>query len=181
MILDWLKRRNEARRKARQIYGVVVTQARQPGFYVALGVPDTPTGRYEMVAVHMALLLDRLEQEPDGAAETRRLLVETFVTDVDDAMRELGIGDLSVPKRVKRAAGGLHERVGLFRQPLAEGAVAPLAAVLAETALAASGASTLDRSRQLAEYMIASRATLAKQPLAELVAGRAIFARAPTT
>ena len=56
-MLRLLKRRAEFQRKEGEIYGVIVTQARQPAFYARVGIPDTPTGRYEMVVVHLFLVL----------------------------------------------------------------------------------------------------------------------------
>ena len=63
-MLDFLNARTDMRRKAGEIYGAIVTQARRPAFYADLGVPDTPSGRYEMVVVHLVLVLERLRSVP---------------------------------------------------------------------------------------------------------------------
>jgi len=86
-----------------------------------LGVPDTPSGRYEMVALHLSLVLERLRADADEASPLPRLLVEAFVSDMDDSLRELGTGDLAVPKKVKKAAAGLYERSMAYRSALAAG------------------------------------------------------------
>jgi cytochrome b pre-mRNA-processing protein 3 len=113
-----LKARSELRRKAGEIYGAVVTQARRPDFYAALGVPDTPSGRYEMVVLHLFVVLERLRSEVNDTSPLSQLLVEAFVADMDDSLRELGTGDLAVPKKVRRAAAGLYERSMLYRAAL---------------------------------------------------------------
>lgn len=117
-MLDSLKAHGRLRRKAGEIYGAVVTQARAPDFYAALGVPDTPPGRYEMVVLHLFLVLERARNEVNAGAELPRLLVEAFVEDMDDSLRELATGDLSVPKKVRRAATGLYERSMAYRAAL---------------------------------------------------------------
>lgn len=130
-MLESLRTRAETRRKAGELYGAVVAQARRPEFYATLGVPDTPVGRYEMVVLHLFLVLERLRSAPDRGAPLDRMLVEAFIEDMDDSLRELATGDLSVPKKVRRAAAGLYDRSMDYRAGLAEMADAPLAAVLA--------------------------------------------------
>lgn len=118
-MFDWLRRERDVGRKAGEIYGAVVAQAREPAFYLDFGVPDTHVGRYEMIALHLSLVLDRMGAPGVGDEELRRGIVERFVTDMDDAMREMGIGDTSVPRNVKKAAGGLLERTKAYRAALA--------------------------------------------------------------
>ncbi|MCB1522024.1 MAG: ubiquinol-cytochrome C chaperone [Hyphomicrobiaceae bacterium] len=119
-MLNWLTRRGANVRKADEIYGTVVAQARRPGFYVdAYGVPDTLNGRYELVVLHLFLMLERIQAEP-AMHEISRSLVDRFCVDMDDCMREMGVGDLTVPKKVKRAAAGFYERARAYRAGLAD-------------------------------------------------------------
>lgn len=173
-MLSWLSLR-AGRRKASELYGALVTQSRQRAFYADLGVPDTPTGRTEMIVLHLALVLDRLAAEPTPDREAQRVLIEAFVTDLDDAMRELGVGDLAVPRKVKAAAGALHERVSRYRQPLAAATPEPLAALLAETVLADAKCAPADAPHRLAAYARASRAALATHTTGDILAGRLRF------
>ena len=126
-MLHWLRSRSHIRRKAGEIYGVVVAAARQPAFYRDCRVPDTPEGRFEMVALMLFLVLERVKRlRPDGEALAQGA-IEAFVTDMDDCMREMGVGDLTVSKKVKRAAAAFYERAGHYRSGLAvaaKGAVA---------------------------------------------------------
>jgi cytochrome b pre-mRNA-processing protein 3 len=121
-MLDWLTRRSAVKRKALELYGGVVTAARNPWFYGPGRVEDTPESRFELVALHLFLVAERAkEQQPDGDALAQGL-IEALVTDMDDCLREMGVGDLTVPKRVKRAAAVFYERGGAYRQALADGA-----------------------------------------------------------
>lgn len=119
-MLNWFRRRAEAARKAGEIYGNVVAAARRPVFYGALRVPDTPEGRYELIALHLFLALEALRVR-DGGEDISQRIIEAFVADMDDCMREMGVGDMAVPKKVKRAAAGFYERAQSYRQALAAG------------------------------------------------------------
>jgi len=166
-MLDFFKTRNEMRRKAGEIYGVIVTRARVPDFYLALGVPDTPTGRYEMVVLHLILVLERLRASGGEGSELSRLLVETFVADMDDSLRELGTGDLSVPKKVRRAAAGLYERSLAYRSALEAADEVGLARLLVAHVY---GGSEHPGAASLARYAMAASSSLgtsgAVEPLA---------------
>ena len=118
-MLDWLITRGASARKAKELYGAVVANARSPVFYRDYGVPDTLNGRYEMIVLVLFQLLERLKKDESGeVAELSRLTLEAFVTDMDDSMREIGIGDMAVPKKVKKAAAGFYERSKTYRSAL---------------------------------------------------------------
>ncbi len=130
-MLKWLSARSDRRRKADDLYGAVVAQARSPGLYAELGVPDTMGGRYEMIVVHLMLVLERLRSGGAEAETVSRMTLERFVTDMDDCMREIGVGDMSVPKRVKKAAAGFYERAHIYREILDKNDTAALSEALA--------------------------------------------------
>ena len=113
--LNWLLKIGPTGRKATELYGSIVTQARLPVFYRELGVPDTTSGRYEMLVLHISCVLNALRLSQDPGGRMARALIEAFVADMDDTMRELGIGDMSVPKKVKKTAAGLRERTIAYR------------------------------------------------------------------
>lgn len=156
-MLTWLTRRSDYNRSAGHIYSAIVASARQPAFYAAWGVPDTREGRFEMIALHVVLVMHRLALIEPGGAEMARLLAETFMTDMDDNMREIGIGDLAVPKKIKRAAAALYDRhrdYGAAMQPGApEAELAPVVAgAFADNRATLSQPTRLD-VEALANYM----------------------------
>lgn len=171
-MLRTLKRRAQFQRKAGEIYGVIVTQARQPAFYARLGIPDTPTGRYEMVVIHLFLVLERLRGEGSSTEPVAQELVDAFVADMDDSLRELGTGDIGVPRRVKRAAAGFYERSKAYREAVAAGGRA-LEPALARHLQAPDAGDA--RMGALADYVRAAAASLAGQQAAELIDGRLSF------
>lgn len=176
---NWLKQRAALRETASDLYGNVVTQARNPVFYAEMGIPDTLEGRYEMVVLHLALVLERLRAEGEAGTALSRETIETFVADMDGSMRELGVGDLTVPKKVKSAAAGLYARADAFRQALARDAAAGDAAVAGGGALEAAiarftlGTDKPDsRAAAFARYYRTAAAALAAIEPAGVLAGR---------
>lgn len=129
-MLEWLKARTRVRRKAGELYGVVVAAARTPEYYSVFRVPDTPEGRFEMVALMLFLVLERVRRAPGESEILVQGTIEAFVTDMDDCLREMGVGDLTVPKKVRRAAAAFYERAGAYRAAMASGRDADLAAAL---------------------------------------------------
>ena len=109
---NWLRSFSQTGQYAANIYGSIVAQTRQTLFYTHYGVQDTTTGRYELLVLHVAVVLAALRDYEPVNGPLSRGVVEAFVTDMDDNLRELGVGDMSVPKRVKKASAGLLERCG---------------------------------------------------------------------
>src|SRR5918996_4335575 len=99
------------RHHAEQLYRAVVNQARRAVWYRDLGVPDTPEGRFEMIALHVALVLRRLRREGLAGQALGQQLFDVMFVDLDGSLRELGVSDLSVGKYVKRLAGNLYARL----------------------------------------------------------------------
>jgi cytochrome b pre-mRNA-processing protein 3 len=171
-MLRSLKARSEHRRKAGELYGAIVTQARQPEFYADLGIPDTAACRYELIVLHVFLVLRRLQDDAAAAGELPRTLVEAFVEDMDDSMRELGTGDLGVAKKVRRAAAGLYERSRDYREALAGADNEQLCCVLASHVAAQSDARQI---AALAAYVRGGSAMLAGQDMGYLLDGGVAF------
>lgn len=106
-----------------------MTEARDPAWYRDGGVPDTVDGRFDMVAMVLALVLIRLEDEGDAGRLPSTLLTELFVDDMDGQLRQIGIGDVVVGKHVGRMMSALGGRITAYRDALAGNA--PLADALA--------------------------------------------------
>jgi cytochrome b pre-mRNA-processing protein 3 len=169
-MMSWLRARSNNTRKARELYGAVVAQARRPAFYRDFGVPDTMAGRYEMLALVTFQLLERLRAEGASVTDMSRLTLENLFTDVDDNMREIGIGDLSVPKNVKRAAAGFYERAQAYRPLLEAGDGTGLALALARFMQQREAADA--GMRALAAHLLAERRAMAATGIDAVLAGR---------
>jgi cytochrome b pre-mRNA-processing protein 3 len=170
-MLAWLRKGSDRRQVARSLYGSSVTQARAPVFYVDWGVPDTLAGRFEMIVLHLALVLRRLGREGEAGQRLAQALTEVFVVDMDDNMRELTFSDLRVPKEIKRATAALFDRHAAYLAAL----IAPHDISLAD-ALAAQLAyldpdGRLD-ARRLADYVKSCAAALDAEPAAQVLDGR---------
>lgn len=152
-----------------------MAQARSEPFYLEHGVPDTVNGRFEMIVLHAALVLARLQREDAAGQATGRAMLEAFVADMDDACRRLGIGDMGVPRHVKKAAAAVLERGNAYRAAIADITNGDaLAAVLAseiwrDTAERAPGA------EPLADYVRRVVASLDMQDGADLLDGGVDF------
>jgi cytochrome b pre-mRNA-processing protein 3 len=92
------------------LYGAIVAQARSPVFYSQYAVPDTVNGRFEMIVLHLALFLGRLTREPQSIRALGQEAFDLFCQDIDDQLRETGIGDLAVPKKMRRVAEAFYGR-----------------------------------------------------------------------
>ena len=158
------------------VYGAIVEQAREPAFYGATGVADTPSGRFAMVALHGFLAMDRLGREREARRFSQDLFDMMF-TDMDRNLREMGVGDLSVGKKVKGLAQYFYAMAAACREGLKGGGDAldaPLRQYVyrdQEPPAAAVAA--------LTTYMLASAALLAEQDAAAIVGGTIAFARPP--
>jgi len=169
-MLAWLKSGRERRQVARSLYGSSVTAARAATFYAEWGVPDTLAGRFEMVALHVALLLHRLASVSPPDRRLSVALTEAFVVDLDDSMRELTFGDLAVPREIKRATAALFDRHGAYLAALAGSSDMSLNDVL-KGQLGYLGGGPLN-SRRLSDYVQRCTSALDAQPTAQILAGR---------
>jgi cytochrome b pre-mRNA-processing protein 3 len=117
---------------AAAVYARTAEQARAPELFEACGIPDTLDGRFDSLALHAALVIDRLRREPDGEALAQAFF-DTMFRHLDLTLREIGVQDLGVGRRIKTMAEGLHGRALAYRQALAGGPT-PLAEVLRRNA-----------------------------------------------
>ena len=108
------------RQAADQLYRAMVEQARRPAFYRELGVPDTPEGRFEMIALHAALVLRRLRREGLPGQALGQALFDLMFADLDAGLRELGVGDLGVGTYIKRLAGQFYARLAALDEGLGD-------------------------------------------------------------
>lgn len=118
MPLASLFRRNRYRAQAHAAYASVVEQARAPDFFLRLEVPDTLDGRFEMIALHMFLVLSRLKTDHAAADEFAQALFDAMFADLDRGLREMGATDMGVGKRIKEMATGFYGRIAAYQKGL---------------------------------------------------------------
>ncbi len=141
------------------LYGAIVAQGRLQVFYAGFGVPDTVEGRFEMVVLHLVLVLGRLQHCPSGQ-NLSQALFGAFCRDMDHNLREMGVGDLTVPKQMKRLGEAFFGRQRVYDAALAEEDPAALTAAIARNVFS-DAAGTLVAAERLAGYMRRSAALLA--------------------
>lgn len=183
-MLRWLERNKVRRRVGNDVYERIVAQARSPAFYRDMGVPDTMEGRFEMIVVHLVLVLQRLKSEAEAGQMLGQLLNERLVADMDDALRQIGIGDMGVPRRVQKAAAAISERWQDYSTGLNERTAggdrtgAGLEAAVARHVFAGTTPSGNQRPAAVAAYMLVCGRHLAAVPGARLLAGDIDFPEA---
>lgn len=169
-MLDFFRKKRDLCRTADLLYSKVVEQARLPDFYTAFAVPDTLDGRFDLVVLHCFLVLRKLKAEGEGALS--QALFDATFEDMDESLREMGVSDLSVGKKVKRMASAFMGRVSVYDQALAD-----------REALAGALARNLYRGQPpgqeillaLAAHIQAQDQALALQERERLVAGDVVF------
>jgi cytochrome b pre-mRNA-processing protein 3 len=168
---------NPERIAAELAYRRIVEQARQPGFFLHDGVPDTIDGRFELICLHAFLYLHRLKGEPPRSARHGRRFFTAMLADFDRSLREIGTGDLSVGREVKRMAEAFYGRFAAYEEGLAadDAVLRPaLARNLFGTALP-----NPEQLAAMAGYVREQAITLSRQDAGALLAGDIAFGDPP--
>ena len=169
-MLKRLFRGNPIRDLGRTLYASAVEQSRKPALYRELGAPDTVEGRFEIYSLHVILLLDRFAAAGEPAKAASQALFDTYVKALDNALREMGVGDLSVGKKMRKLGEAFYGRVKSSQAAFAAlPDDRPLTEFLGRTVYAGVDAAPVSA---LASYVTAQRANLAALPLERLLEGR---------
>jgi len=169
MFLDRFFRPRPATLAGRALYDAAAAQARRPAFYTELGAPDTLEGRFELYTLHVVLLLSRLQNAGPAAAEVRQAVFDAYVRGLDDALREIGVADTSVGKKMKKLAGAFYGRLRAYETAFAAlPEQGELKALIGRTLFDQADDSRVDA---LAAYVLAARAALADQAAESLIDG----------
>jgi len=163
------RRRHETERAGSFLYGAAVAAAREPSLYATLGVPDTLDGRFDLIALHTFLLVHRLRDEPELA----QAVFDAMFVDMDNSLREIGVGDLSVGKRVRAMWEAFHGRSKVYQAALEANDPEALAAALARNVW--RGEAPAGAANALAERVLAQAAHLKDQPGSAFSAGSIRF------
>lgn len=167
-----LFRKDPSVEAARALYAAAVEQARTPALYRDFGAPDTVEGRFEQVALHVWLVMRRLK-DGEAAKKTGQCLCDAMFHDMDDSLRELGVGDLQVGKKVRKLAENFYGRIGAYEAALkADADEGALAGALARNVY---GVEKSDSAEALADYVRRADTYLAGQPAARIANGIVMF------
>ncbi len=162
---------------AQALYLAVVEQARQSAFYTDMGVPDTIDGRFDMILLHAFLLLRRLRGAGKRGDRLAQAIFDEMFADMDRNLREMGVGDLSVGRRVKKMVAAFYGRIAAYDSGL-ESDEAELSAALGRNLYGASAPAS-GQLEAMADYVRSQDDLLAAQDAADLLAGRVDYGKPP--
>ncbi len=165
-----------AKLAGRALFERAAERARTPELYRDGGVPDTVEGRFECYALHVDLVLHRLKGQGPEAAEVGQALFDRFLDNLDEGLRDMGVGDLSVGKKMRKLGEAIYGRMKGYDAALdavlsesGAATLAPLAALIGRVLFNAEDA---PEGGPLAAYAAACARALAAQPLDEVLAGK---------
>jgi cytochrome b pre-mRNA-processing protein 3 len=171
-VFPWTQRTPRAA-TIRTVYGVIVAQARQPAFYADYGVADTPAGRFDMIVLHLIVFMRRLRDEPAPIRALGQGVFDLFCRDMDHSFREMGIGDLAVPKHMRRVAEAFYGRAAAYDRAIGEADEDELAAALGRNIFPESA--TAACARRLARYVRCTIDELGRQEAGTFAQARLSF------
>jgi cytochrome b pre-mRNA-processing protein 3 len=175
MILAQWRARRANRILIDQLHGKIVAAARRPALYSDFGVPDTFEGRFEMVALHVGLVMRRLTRLAGIGPELAQELADSVFRHFDVALREIGISDVGVPKRIKRMAGAFYGRNRAYAEGLDGAGEERLAAALARNVYGAPEPASAPAAARLARAVRATAEALDQIPLETFAKGEVAF------
>jgi cytochrome b pre-mRNA-processing protein 3 len=167
-----LFRKNTATEPVLAIYSAIVAQSRQPVFYAEWLVPDTVTGRFDMISLHMALLFRRLRSETGRSKDFSQSVFDLFFRDMDRSLREMGVGDLGVPKRIQKMGNIFFGLLAALSEPMDRNDSQALEAVLSRNIFDGASGSNVEA---LAAYLLRQDRALMSNTAGDIVAGRIAF------
>ncbi len=171
MILSLFKKRSDTP-PVYDTYGAIVEQARRPVFYAEWFVPDTVTGRFDMISLHMALLFRRLRGDDTTERDYSQAVFDLWFKDMDRSLREMGVTDIGVPKKIQKMGNIFFGLLAALNQALDSGDVDAVAAVLERNVFSeVESAGTT----QLAQYLMTQDAVLARQDSKAILDGHISF------
>jgi cytochrome b pre-mRNA-processing protein 3 len=168
-----MRRADRHERAGFVLYTAAVAAAREPWFYQALAVPDTLDGRFDLVTLHAFLLIHRLQQAAEPGPGLAQAVFDAMFSDMDNNLREIGVSDLSVGRRVRAMWEAFHGRAKAYAAAIDAADSSALEAALARNVW--RDAAPEGAAASLAGVVLAQTAHLADQPLEALAAGKAHF------
>lgn len=168
-----LKKKNDYGDAASMLYAQLVAQVRRPEFYAACGVPDTFIGRFDLLLLHVFMVINRMEAEGAAGRAFSQALFDATFANMDQGLRELGIGDMGVPKRMRKMMRAFNGRMHAYHQGLASD-LALLDAIRRNLYGTVPGIAG-DRVARMAEYVRANINVLSNITLTDFCEGRMVL------
>lgn len=178
MVFERLFKGRDTKRAASTLYDSIVEQSRRPELYTVLGVPDTIDGRFDVLVLHVHLVLRRLRRDGDETADFAQALFDALFFDMDRTLRAMGVGDMSVGKRVKDMIRAYYGRVAAYETALQASDDAALLDTLRRNVFA--GAPGPDAGTGLARYTRQCVDALTSHTAEEIVDGAFDFPNPPS-
>lgn len=169
-----LIRRGRHERVGFELYGAAVAAARDPFFYRSLGVPDTLDGRFDMVALHAFLLIQRLKRDPAPGPALAQAVFDAMFSDMDINLREMGVGDLSVGRKMRVMWEAFHGRAAVYASAMTEDDPTSLEEALERNVWRGSRPSN-GSTQMLRQIVLAQEAHLSRQSLEAQAGGTVNF------
>lgn len=131
-MLNWFSKRTSEARNAHEIYGSIVAMTRTPGLYSGIGVEDTLEKRFELLILHMFVVLCWLNGLQGNHEKLKQALVDCFFEDIETITRQAGVGDLAVPKKMRRLAAQYTARMEAYQAAVDSKGKKPMESLLSE-------------------------------------------------
>jgi cytochrome b pre-mRNA-processing protein 3 len=173
MIFSLFRKKNQNQTIVDRQYAALTSAARMPAFYSDMGVPDTVMGRFEMLSAVMILFFRRTAKSGSSGQELAQEIIDAFFQDIDHSIRELGIGDQGVPKRMKKLAGMFYGRLEAYAASLEAGDAGGLAQALRRN-IHPERENAPDMA-SLARWMLRAEHALAEMPEDDIARGQVVL------
>jgi cytochrome b pre-mRNA-processing protein 3 len=167
-MLTFRRRQNESVGVVAALYAGAVARSRLPEVYAEMGAPDTVEGRFEMLTVQIVLLVERLNLEGESGRTLGQAVFDLYIRNLDSALREMGVGDLAVAKRMKQLGKIFYGRATAYAAAFQSSEPRDLEELISRTLLVERP--QID-ARVLARHVIAERVRLADTALDDLIRG----------
>lgn len=168
MILS-LFRKNTATEPVYAVYRSIVAQSRQTRFYADWGVPDTVTGRFDMISLHMALLFRRLRARKGDRHTFSQAVFDLFFSDMDRSLREMGVTDIGIPKKIQKMGNLFFGLLAALSAALETGTVEAVEDVLVRNVY---GGEANPGARPLATYIMERARAMEAESEADILSGK---------
>jgi cytochrome b pre-mRNA-processing protein 3 len=174
MMLGLLRKRNPYEHNARAVYAAALKKVREPSFYTAYGVPDTFDGRFDLLLLHVFLVINRMVDEQGVGAEFNQALFDVTFADMDQTLREMGIGDMGVPKHMRRMMKAFNGRMHVYQDAFKNGF---LRTALIKNLYGTCSVTPFKQAEMMETYLRATALALKGRPMHDILDARNIFIR----